>query len=66
MSNFYFTQTQIDIIREEYERAEESDKIRGKFEDAYKKVASMLPSSPVKNWFKGAAEANADQGASLS
>ncbi|WP_226595807.1 calcium-binding protein [Marinobacter nauticus] len=59
MSGFYFSQEQIDNIREAYDQA----KLTSNYYEAYRTVSNMLPSGPVRNWFKGAEQANAGEGA---
>jgi len=59
MSAIYFTSVQIDLIRDAYEQA----KITGKYDGAYRTVANMLPWGKVRNWFEGAEQANAGEGA---
>lgn len=59
--NIYLTQTQIDIIRNYYNRGVNA---QGNYSDAYTAIAQMLPEDTnVRLWFEGAAQANAGQGA---
>ena len=56
----YLLQTQIDQIRTLYEAGPNA---QGNYSHIYKFIGDMLPNGDVKNWFRGAEQANAGQGA---
>ena len=56
----YLTQTQIDQIRALYLAGANA---QGNFSHIYKFIGDLLPESDEKNWFRGAEQANAGQGA---
>jgi Ca2+-binding RTX toxin-like protein len=60
MTQFYFTQAQIDVIRGYQQRGPNA---AGNYSDFYDYVAGILPASGEQRWFQGAAQANAGTGA---
>lgn len=56
----YLSQAQIDQIRTLYEAGLNA---QGNYSDIYELIGDMLPPSDVQNWFRGAEQANAGNGA---